>query len=46
MVRYFRITVSNNFPYKPIIKESNRLLLIYTSRIGRLSKLEIFKEKK
>lgn len=39
------MTVSNNFPYKPItsILESYILSPIYTSRIGLLSYLEVFK---
>lgn len=34
LVQFFSIKVSNNFPYKPIMLESYRLLPIYTSRIA------------
>lgn len=38
------ITISNNSPYKPtILLESYILSLIYTSKIGLLSKLKISK---
>lgn len=35
--------VSHNFPHKPIIEESYRLLPFHASKISLLSKIKIFK---
>lgn len=43
---FLSITVSKYIQYKPIILQSYRLSLIYISRIGLFSNIEVFKETK